>query len=487
MRPLRLRTYIFYLLAVTVTLPLVMLTYSQYRTIQQSIEQEDVILMEDSLALSNNIVSRIDAAKGLVSMAANVYQIYGPKNTEALDRVLRSILSTVPYFLNIHYGDKNGTTIAFAPPVNKRGESNVGVDHTGRDHWKHIHNRDSIYISDVIQAVGAADVPIINICAPALSKKGEIIGYAVSALDLKVLYDELVFGLELSDSVVYILDKNGAPIYASDHSNSSEPIVDRLELKRLASENGNAQVISRNDASDLVGAIREIPELGWYVGVFKRSEDRDAALFAMVATNLLIFLFLLLITFLIASYAVRPLNNAVNKLIEQVRSGRATPMESEKITSPEELVELQKAFCRILVKVKNHHADKPQPSALKGDADREVELMKEQLSLLESLTAVLPSPLAVVDENGYVRLLNQDGYKFFDKKMPGAVFKEMLKEKFDSSGLSFDEKNFTTPRRLVTSDGKQSFLLQRRALPSNNGGKRNLYLLTPLNSSEGIA
>ena len=140
-----------------------------------------------------------------------------------------------------------------------------------------------------------------------------------------------------------------------------------------------------------------------------------------------------------------------------------------------------------MVKVKNHHGDKPQPSALKGDADREVELMKEQLSLLESLTAVLPSPLAVVDENGYVRLLNQDGYKFFDKKMPGAVFKEMLKEKFDSSGLSFDEKNFTTPRRLVTSDGKQSFLLQRRALPSNNGGKRNLYLLTPLNSSEGIA
>lgn len=35
MRPVRLRNYIFYLLALTITLPLLVLSYSQYRMIEQ--------------------------------------------------------------------------------------------------------------------------------------------------------------------------------------------------------------------------------------------------------------------------------------------------------------------------------------------------------------------------------------------------------------------------------------------------------------------
>ena len=66
-------------------------------------------------------------------------------------------------------------------------------------------------------ATGAANVPIVNICAPAINKSGKIIGYAVSALDLKSLYEDVVSGLDIQDSAVYILDKKGAPIYATDH------------------------------------------------------------------------------------------------------------------------------------------------------------------------------------------------------------------------------------------------------------------------------
>ena len=56
-------------------------------------------------------------------------------------------------------------------------------------------------------------------------------------------------------------------------------------LKELVANKENAQVLSRNDASDLVGAIREIPGLGWYVGVFKKEEDRESAIISMAATN----------------------------------------------------------------------------------------------------------------------------------------------------------------------------------------------------------
>ena len=73
MRPVRLRNYIFYLLALTITLPLLVLSYSQYRMIEQEIRKDDLLLVEDALALSNNIKNRVDSAKTLVVMSASLW------------------------------------------------------------------------------------------------------------------------------------------------------------------------------------------------------------------------------------------------------------------------------------------------------------------------------------------------------------------------------------------------------------------------------
>ena len=461
MRPVRLRNYIFYLLALTITLPLLVLSYSQYRMIEQEIRKDDLLLVEDALALSNNIKNRVDSAKTLVVMSASTLQVYGTEDKSALRAILKSILTEVPYFLNIHYGDVNGDVIVFEPPKNARNESNEGV-------------------SDVIMATGAANVPIVNICAPAINKSGKIIGYAVSALDLKSLYEDVVSGLDIQDSAVYILDKKGAPIYATDHVNSPEPLIPSKVLKELVANKENAQVLSRNDASDLVGAIREIPGLGWYVGVFKKEEDRESAIISMAATNSLIFFFLLLVTFILASYSVRPLIESVNKLIEQVREGKAVPTEAEKVHHPEELVELQKAFCRLLVKLKSHQKSEGALSELsESDVQKEVELLKEQYEVLQALITLLPSPMAIVDENGFVRFLNQSASKFFDKAVAGANFAQMLKEKFEEDNFGFNLHGMSEEKILKTKDTREDFLLQRRELPPIKGTRRSVYLLSP--------
>ncbi len=485
MRPMRLRNYIFYLLALTITLPLLVLSYSQYRMIEQEIRKDDLLLVEDALALSNNIKNRVDSAKTLVVMSASTLQVYGPEDKSALRTILKSILTEVPYFLNIHYGDANGDVIVFEPPKNARNESNEGMSHTNRDHWSHIRNRDSVYISDVIMATGAANVPIVNICAPAINKSGKIIGYAVSALDLKSLYEDVVSGLDIQDSAVYILDRKGAPIYATDHVYSPEPLIPSKVLQELVANKKNAQVLSRNDASDLVGAIREIPELGWYVGVFKKQEDRQAAIISMVATNSLIFFFLLLVTFILASCSVRPLTDAVNKLIEQVREGKAVPTEAQKVRHPEELVELQKAFCRLLVKLKSHQkADGAAREWNESDAQKEVELLKEQYDFLEALITLLPSPMAIVDENGFVRFLNQSASKFFDKAVAGANFAQILKEKFEEDSFEFNLCGLSQEKIVKTRETAEEYLLQRRELPPVKGIRRSVYLLSPLKDSD---
>ena len=89
----------------------------------------------------------------------------------------------------------------------------------------------------------------------------------------------MVSGLDIQDSAVYILDKKGAPIYATDHVNSPEPLIPSKVLKELVANKENAQVLSRNDASDLVGAIREIPGLAG-TSVFlrrKRIENQQSS------------------------------------------------------------------------------------------------------------------------------------------------------------------------------------------------------------------
>lgn len=62
----------------------------------------------------------------------------------------------------------------------------------------------------------------------------------------------------------------------------------------------------------------------------------------MAATNSLIFFFLLLVTFILASYSVRPLTESVNKLIEQVREGKAVPTEAEKSIIPKNSLSFRK-------------------------------------------------------------------------------------------------------------------------------------------------
>lgn len=76
MRPVRLRNYIFYLLALTITLPLLVLSYSQYRMIEQEIRKDDLLLVEDALALSNNIKNRVDSAKTLVVICKHTASLW---------------------------------------------------------------------------------------------------------------------------------------------------------------------------------------------------------------------------------------------------------------------------------------------------------------------------------------------------------------------------------------------------------------------------
>ena len=122
-----------------------------------------------------------------------------------------------------------------------------------------------------------------------------------------------------------------------------------------------------------------------------------------------------------------------------MREGKAVPTEAEKVHHPEELVELQKAFCRLLAKLKSHQKSEGALSELsESDVQKEVELLKEQYEFLQALITLLPSPMAIVDENGFVRFLNQSASKFFDKAVAGANFAQIGNDSFIGAFGNFE-------------------------------------------------
>ena len=94
--------------------------------------------------------------------------------------------------------------------------------------------------------------------------------------------------------------------------------------------------------------------------------------------------------------------------------------------------------------------------------------------------------MAIVDENGFVRFLNQSASKFFDKAVAGANFAQMLKEKFEEDNFGFNLHGMSEEKILKTKDTREDFLLQRRELPPIKGTRRSVYLLRRSKSPTGI-
>ena len=82
----------------------------------------------------------------------------------------------------MHFDDPSAVSVAFSPRKTKRGESNIGVSHKDRSHWKNPYVKDGISVSGLVQAVGASDRKIVNITKPVYSN-GRFVGLAVAALD----------------------------------------------------------------------------------------------------------------------------------------------------------------------------------------------------------------------------------------------------------------------------------------------------------------
>ncbi len=163
-------------------------------------------------------------------------QMYEPKKLQAL---VENNSAVWPAFLGTYIADHKGTTIAFDPLVNARGDSTIGINFSDRDYFRVLRSGEkSPYISTVFLARGGVFEPVFNIAAR-IQRNGEFFGIAAGSLNLKQLNVILNYLPGESGYLATLVDRAGNVITSTD------PNFVTLENYRNAVQ-GNIRPIEQN-------------------------------------------------------------------------------------------------------------------------------------------------------------------------------------------------------------------------------------------------
>ncbi|MGZ3779472.1 MAG: ATP-binding protein [Pseudobdellovibrionaceae bacterium] len=106
------------------------------------------------------------------------------KPSTNLQRQLMFIKNLSVDLHNVYLANETGTTYAFYPPVNDRGENTIGLNFSHRKYFEKMQAGESLYISNVFQGSGGIFEPIVTLTTPTI-KNGKFSGYALVAINLQ--------------------------------------------------------------------------------------------------------------------------------------------------------------------------------------------------------------------------------------------------------------------------------------------------------------
>jgi len=125
---------------------------------------------------------RLHAVEELATMAGQVPLA----DKETLQSSTEIVKRMFPDFHNMYVADHGGTTVAFYPPVNEKGESTIGLNFSDRDYYKRLKAERHPVLSEVLLGRGGIFSPIVTLSAPMIVAD-QFKGFALAAIDLTQL------------------------------------------------------------------------------------------------------------------------------------------------------------------------------------------------------------------------------------------------------------------------------------------------------------
>lgn len=415
------------LLAVSLV-PLAAFTVLQWREAQNEIARSDEMQSRWAERAALETQTALDDAKRFVLLTAEMGAVAMDGNTTArasrtLQLSLEQIAATYGLFENLHIDDKEAKSLLFAPKESVRG-SNLNVDHSQRWHSRAASApAGSVLVSDVFQAEGATDRPIINLATAIRNARGEVIGVAAAALQLEALGRAVERKLPEGDYRLRIFDKTGRALYPNALAPVREDLADLLTrpdadknvVHKLQSE-GERHYLAQSRTAD-----------GWHIVLV-----RDGANRMHLATSTLqqagAALFLLVALILAVVWAVSgTLARGVTKLIRHIESGRTEPAPEDRVSVPEEFRLVQHRWGRVLRGLREKRRElETLNSELESEVQRRTEAFRSQHATLSALFRDMREGVLLFREDGTLLLANPEA----ERLLPGP--KATRAERFES-------------------------------------------------------
>ena len=430
-KEMKFRTYLMAVLLVSVTIPCFVMSGLQYKMASEDIAKEERVQQQLSESTGKELLSRIQIAQHLLLTASEFVKIEGLKDSERINKFLESLRENFPDFLNIHIDNASGFSVSFSPERNPHGESNIGVDHTGRDHWLNRTTENRVQVSGLVNAQGAATGNIINLSTPIAQYK-RIIGYAVAAVNLKKLAEQVLPQSSPERYEIAIADGSGKIIFSTSRHFPIPEIFPPAAIEKVK-EDGTAWV-SLNFGKDKEEFFRSylssVPEAGWIVAVLSSQKEREELIWKIALSNGLAWLSILLLTIIASIFVSSPLVNSISKLSSQIAAGRSRPLKGEVVTIPKELRMLQHKFSSVSSQLNHANTELFElNSKLQDEVEKQVKKVTEREGVMTAVFTGLSEGLVLLDENDVLRFANEASVNIFGNELAGKSLDMLFEEK----------------------------------------------------------
>lgn len=414
---MRFRTLLVTSLLAVSLVPLWAFTVLQWREAQSDIERSDGehVLWARRAALETQ--TALDDAKRFVLLTAEMGAVTLEGRTTAraahtLQLSLEQIAGAYGLFENLHIDDANAKSLLFVPKESERG-SNLNRDHSIRWHSRAFAApAGKVLVSDVFEAQGATERPIINLAASIRNARNEVVGVAAAALRLDALGDAIARKLPENAYRLYLFDKTGRPLYPVALGSVPQALAEEVDtVKNTVREIPREGV---DHARDYIAESRT-PE-GWRIVLLRNGESRThlatrtleqgaAALFLLVALTLAA-------VWIVSSH----LAQSATRLIRHIESGRVEPSPEDRINSPVEFRLVQESWCRVLKGLGEKRQElETLNRELESEVFRRTEAFRSQHATLSALFRDMKEGVLLFGDDGKLLLANPEA----ERLLPG--------------------------------------------------------------------
>jgi len=434
-----LRGYLFCCLGLAAALPVLLLGVVQLPKWQA--KQLDQLERERRFAaetLAEGITQFVTSHVRAVESVAAQVQLFGTADPTRTQALLASQRARYGGFCFMYIAGRGGVSLVADPPRDGKGRATAGTDYSDRDYYRQLLSTRRTAISRVQQG-RRAGVPSVQIAAPILDRRGEVISFVEGSLDLdsiQAMAQRVTRGIP--ELKVAVLDHHGRVIAFPDaEARTSAADLSQLPLFSTIAGNGvEVRTGEDNHGTPMRATAATVSDFGldWTVVVYRplayQLHQAAVARDQVLTVAALALLVGLVVAALLSAALARPIRRLVSIATAVSHGDFSAKPDRPHALVPREIAALQLEIRHMVDKLKDHTAELEQQIAERTEQVRKAAYELEGLIYTVSHDLKLPVVslygTAALLQQQYGDSLDEQGRQYLRRLTSNAGFMEQL-------------------------------------------------------------